>query len=260
MKIKRCLFMLAFAVLFAVCGGAAFAQSEEYYNVWEELPHTEMDLDYYSDNLWHLHLQRLDELPDDVRIRKIMSYDVSEKGNILVLYSGCLIAVYDNDFNFIYAISFLEESYHTAVWHGEKVALMPWRGAYALVIDENAVPLAMYDLEASEFEFEEFSTSRTRVHGGYTYFLHDRNESDSMIKYSGISTGRHILERTAANGYKEILFQSPEPIGEKLFEILCIPFLIAVALLIYFFHKKIQGEQSNEIRLMDNNYRPLLKK
>lgn len=260
MKIKRCLFVLAFAVLFAVCGGAALAQSEEYHNVWEDLPHTEMDLDYYSDNLWHLHLQRLDELPDDVCIRKIMSYDVSEKGNILVLYSGCLIAVYDNDFNFIYAISFLEDSYHTAMWYGENVALMPWRGVYALVLDENAVPLAMYDLKDCEFECEEISSSRTRVHGGYTYFCHDRNESERMMKYSDTTGGLHILERTAANGYKEILFQSPEPLGEKLFQILFIPcFIVCVVIPAVIIRKNYDGSSDAAYRV-DNNYRSLGKK
>lgn len=258
MKIKKCLFMLAFALLFAVCGGAAFAQSEEYHNVWDDIPHSEIDIE--GRNFGHLHLQRLDEPPADINTRKIMSYDVSENGNIMILFSDCLIAVYDNDFNFIYAISFSLSEYHSAMWYGDNVALMPWRGVYALVLDENASPIAMYDLKASEFECKDIATSRTRVHGGYTYFLHNRNESDFMIEYSMITKGRHILERTDANGNTEILFESPVKLSETLFKILFIPFFIALCIISAVIIRKIKGVPSNEGYHVDSNYRSLGKK
>ena len=46
--------------------------------------------------------------------------------------------------------------------------------------------------------------------GGYTYFCYDRSESEHKIKTSYTAGGRHVLQRTDAEGNVEVLYEAEQ--------------------------------------------------
>ena len=216
----------------------AFADTDVSGSAWDELLCKEVELEQYDNWIKSLRLERLEELPKPFinGKRLIESYDISSDGKIAIAYTDeSLIAVYDENFDFQYAISFWINSEYGVLWCGNHIALMHVRGDGAILLDEDANPVAMYKIIDNNSDLDywnEIVKSRTRKWEQYTYFCYDRYELEFCYENSGTTAGRHVLERTNVDGNIEVLYEEEE---EHWWEsVLVFVLIIAVLSLIIF--------------------------
>ena len=207
-------------------------------SAWDMLLWEEMDMEDFAQGLKSLRLKKLDKLPKRyIGDRLIESYDVSQEGRVAVAFTNeQIIAVYDKDFEFQYAISFYLSGAYGVLWCGENVALINCRGDCATVLDENTSPVAMYNIigckeeQSIDYWFDIVTVARRNV-GEYKYFCYDRLLVDASCENSGTTGGRHVLERTDKNGNVEILYEEEEYWWEP---VLSFVVIVAVLSLIIF--------------------------
>ena len=253
--LRNIIVMSMCAVLFICCSGNVFADdSETYYNVWDDMQYEEMNMADYTEANERLKLRRLDQLPDrQLFDRLIESYDVSRDGKIAIAYAHeRIIAVYDKDFTFEYAISFWLNGTYGVLWYGENIALMNGRGDCATVINENAEPIAEFRIkgisDSNKDYWNQIVKNRTRVWGDYTYFCYDRLGSERIMEISSTAGGCHVLQRVDAEGNVEVLYEEEQKAWKEILSAIfpIMPFAAVIGIVFYSKKKAREKELARE--------------
>ena len=133
----------------------------------------------------------------------IKSYDVSEHGQIAIVFSNKTIGVFDNDMNFIYQLSFDTNSTYGALWLGENLLFIDLRSNTAVICDDDGAPKSIYTITAPDNYYNDIVQERSRKQGNYYYYCTNESGNNSMAHYSYYT----ILKRTL-KGREEILYKA----------------------------------------------------
>ena len=264
MRFVKVLAALVLCAAVLVSGSVtAFADTDMSGSAWDMLLWEERNIEEHKYWINSLQLRRIDELPEDIKDELMVgSYDVSQDGKIAIAFSNeSLIAVYDENFEFEYAISFCVDGAYGVLWCGDHVALIDCRGEGATLIDENAVPIAMYNITGAKEEYDywyDIVKSRTRMWNGFTYFCYNHNEPEFFYDVSSVGSC-HVIERTDCNGNVEVVYEVEAKRFEDLWLIVLIVALPVMAYIAYRIDKK---KRDNEPQQQSNGveYTPPLRK
>lgn len=132
------------------------------------------------------------------------SYDISEDGQIAIVFSNSTIGVFDNDMNFQYQLSFHTSGSAGVLWLDEKLLFINLRSNTAVECDQNGSPEKYYDITGPGNYYGENVTTRLRIQGNYKYFCTNNSGGDDPLVHYGFYT---VLKRKSADGQEEILYK-----------------------------------------------------
>ncbi len=132
------------------------------------------------------------------------SYDISEGGQIAIVFSNSTIGVFDHDMNFQYQLSFNTSGSAGVLWLDEKLLFINLRSNTAVECDKNGSPEKYYDIAGPGNYYSENVTTRLRIRGNYKYFCTNNSGGDNPLVHYGFYT---VLKRKSADGEEEILYK-----------------------------------------------------
>jgi len=132
------------------------------------------------------------------------SYDISEGGQIAIVFSNSTVGVFDHDMNFQYQLSFDTSGSAGVVWLDEKLLFINLRSNKAVECDRNGSPEKYYDIAGPENYYNENVTKRLRIRGDYKYFCTNNSGGDNPSVHYGFYT---VLKRMPSDGEEEILYR-----------------------------------------------------
>lgn len=174
--------------------------------------------------------------------QKMRSYDVSENGQIAIVFSNNTIGVFDNDMNFLYQLSYKTNGASGVLWLGESLLFIDIRSDAAIVCGDNGLPEYFYKITGPVNYTYDVLGKRSRRQGNDEYCCIRSGGSDSPLIHYGYYT---MLRRTLANGEDEILYEMEVPNDQKFIESGGIMFSLAVlygtvAIAIRIYRKRVQ--------------------
>ncbi len=119
-----------------------------------------------------LQIKKIDE---EMLTSGIGSFDINDKGYVLVLMNNETINIYDDKGKYLYGYAFhgaggeMAGSTCLCYWIGDKIALYIYRGEEKIVIDGDAVTL--YAVEGARFPLDYTDRGLVQNYDGYTYTL-----------------------------------------------------------------------------------------
>ena len=137
----------------------------------------------------------------------IHSYDVSEYGQIAIVFSDNTIGVFDHDMNFLYQLSFKTDGKAGALWLNESLLFIDFRSDTAIVCDEDGHPKHFYDITGPINYGYRVVDERARYQGTDEYYCVKKGGSNDPLIHYGFYT---MLKRLSENGKEEVLYESDE--------------------------------------------------
>lgn len=134
----------------------------------------------------------------------IQSYDVSENGQIAIVFSNHTIGVFDHDMNFLYQLSFKCNGASGVIWFEEKLLFIDLRSNTAVVCDNYGRSENFYEITGPRNYYHEVVQERMRNRGDYRYYCTNGSGGNSPLVHYGFYT---ILKRTSKEGEEEILYE-----------------------------------------------------
>lgn len=147
--------------------------------------------------------------------QKIRSYDVSENGQIAIVFSNNTIGVFDHDMNFLYQLSYKTNGASGVLWLGESLLFIDIRSDAAIVCNDNGQPECFYKITGPVNYSYEVLGKRSRRQGNEEYYCIRSDGSDSSLIHYGYYT---MLRRTSENGEEEILYEMEVSRDQKFIE------------------------------------------
>ena len=134
----------------------------------------------------------------------IQSYDVSDNGQIAIAFSNKTIGVFDNDMNFLYQLSFINNGSYGVLWLDESLLVIDPRSEVAVACGNDGVPEYFYEITGPSNYYYEFVLERIRKQGNDRYYCTNGSEGNfSFVHYEYYT----ILKRTSREGKEEILYE-----------------------------------------------------
>lgn len=134
----------------------------------------------------------------------IQSYDVSDNGQIAIAFSNQTIGVFDNDMNFLYQLSFINDGAYGVLWLDESLLFIALRSKTAVAFGNDGVPEYFYEIIGPSNYYSEFVLERIRKQGNDRYYCTNGSEGNiSLVHYAYYT----ILKRTSGEGKEEILYE-----------------------------------------------------
>lgn len=138
----------------------------------------------------------------------IHSYDVSENGQIAIVFSDNTIGVFDHEMKFLYQLSFEANGTAGVLWLDEDPLFIDVRSDTAIVYDEGGLPKHFYDITGPINYGYEIVDNRSRKQGTDEYYCIKKGGSNEPLIHYGYYT---MLKRSSENGKEEILYETDEP-------------------------------------------------
>ncbi len=171
----------------------------------------------------------------------IQSYDVSDNGQIAIAFSNQTIGVFDNDMNFLYQLSFINNGSYGVLWLDESLLFIDHRSKTAVVFGNDGVPENFYEITGPSNYYYEVVQERIRKQGNDRYYCTNGSEGNiSLVHYAYYT----ILKRTSGEGKEEILYEVDTlfdgTFGAKLYIVAypSIYVMSAIGVLIYKIYKR----------------------
>ena len=135
----------------------------------------------------------------------IQSYDVSDNGQIAIAFSNKTIGVFDNDMNFLYQLSFINNGSYGVLWLDENLLFIDLRSDTAVVFGNDGVPEYFYEIIGPSNYYYEVVQERIREQGNDRYYCtNGSGDSISLVHYEYYT----ILKRISEEGKEEILYEA----------------------------------------------------
>lgn len=134
----------------------------------------------------------------------IKSYDVSDNGQIAIAFSNKTIGVFDNDMNFLYQLSFINDGSYGVLWLDESLLFIDHRSRTAVVFGNNGVPEHFYEITGPSNYYYEVVQERIRKQGNDRYYCTNGSEGNISLGHYEYYT---ILKRKSEEGKEEILYE-----------------------------------------------------
>lgn len=166
----------------------------------------------------------------------IQSYDVSDNGQIAIAFSNQTIGVFDNDMNFLYQLSFINDGAFGVLWLDESLLFIDHCSKTAVVFGNDGVPEYFYEIIGPSNYYYDVVQERIRKQGNDRYYCANGSEGNISLGHFEYYT---ILKRTSGEGKEEILYEVNTPFDGTFGLKLCIVVYIsiyvisAIAVLIY---------------------------
>ena len=138
----------------------------------------------------------------------IQSYDVSDNGQIAIAFSNKTIGVFDNDMNFLYQLSFINNGSYGVLWLDENLLFIDLRSDTAVVFGNDGVPEYFYEITGPSNYYSKFVRERIRKQGNDRYYCTNGSESEGNFSLGETHYEYYtILKRTSGEGKEEILYE-----------------------------------------------------
>lgn len=135
----------------------------------------------------------------------IHSYDVSEEGQIAIVFSNQTIGVFDNDMSFLYQLSYKNNGASGVLWLDESHLFIDHRSNTAVAFGKDGLAECFYEITGPNNYYYEVVTDRLRKQGDDQYFCIKSGGSNNSLIHYGYYT---MLKRTSDQGCEEILYET----------------------------------------------------
>ena len=134
----------------------------------------------------------------------IHSYDVSEYGQIAIVFSDNTIGVFDHDMNFLYQISFETTGASGVLWFDDALLFIDLRSDTGIACNQNGAPENYYKITGPRNYFYNIVQNPTRKQGNDQYYCTNGSGGNNSIEHYSYYT---ILKRVSQEGEEEILYE-----------------------------------------------------
>lgn len=221
----RVYYVLLFIVLILGDGTRTFAHEIELVQRSEE--EAETDIAYFNIQVSPIWTSKG---------KAILSYDVSESGDIVISFPNNKLGVFDENMNFLFELSFDNGGAYGALWHGKNILLVDVRYPAVVECSEDGEAVNSYTVISNNYYYC-FVEKRLRKCGEYEYYCKNNGEDGSELTHYAYYT---TLRRTSEENGEEILYKSDNIIdGEQLAKFFILLFLAGSATVIGVFVRMI---------------------